>query len=268
MSKPPKIKLSLRNRKRALDLLAKGYTIQDAAENLRRRHHPNLSVSHVIDAYFVRAGPFSIASMQGKSREEIEDRYVKMKRFARQLRVRARKTLASSKQDPVFAGKWLAEARRRIALQRQDPAFREASAKGARLGLVRLRKDPQWMAGQSNAVKAFWKEYRRLRATEFFEHRKPTGWEGVALGRKRVLVHIPDIEASLDTVRLIRRVIDRDLSPLHRFLVCHVFGIEAKHSARTIREAASLSKEWWRRELNAAYETLKQNHVLKELIEE
>ncbi len=85
---------------------------------------------------------------------------------------------------------------------------------------------------------------------------------------KQISGRIPQIEHTIDLARLLRKIIDRDLTGLHRFLVCQAFGIEAKHNQRVVREAETLSNYQRALELDSALNTLKQNPTLKKLIEE
>lgn len=158
----------------------------------------------------------------------------------KQKQVRAiRSWLEKKWKDPAYRAKMHRERSKQMKAQWKSPVYREKM-------LVRLR--------------AVSMEIKRMHAISAREG----GWEG----NVRVPVHVPNIEVSLDIIRSLRRAIDRDLHPLHRFLVCHVFGIDANHPREVLEEAASLSKEQWQRELNAAYETLNQNPSIKEIIGE
>ncbi len=147
-----------------------------------------------------------------------------------------------------------------LEAQWKNPVYREKLRRERSKQMREQWKNPVYREKMVARLRAITLEISRMHATATV----PGGWEG----RVRTPVHVPNIEASIDFVWKLRKAIDRDLSPLHRFLVCHVFGIDATHEPEVLRDAASLSKEQWQRELNAAYDTLKQNPVIKEIIEE
>lgn len=123
-----KLKLKLEERKRALDLLADGHSVESAAAHLHGAFHPELSFEVVKKTYFPPTGFGAISSLEGKSRNEIEARYKQMLSSSRKIGKAGKATLKKLFKNPRFT-----EANRRRAVERnkklsQDPGFRQRHA--------------------------------------------------------------------------------------------------------------------------------------------
>ncbi len=153
-----------------------------------------------------------------------------------------------------------------------NPAFREQRVEFARRNFSKLKQTAEFEHLRLKGLRRFWESHRKSQTPGALEP-QPGGWEGVTRGGgvslrgKRIPVYVPEMEGTIDVMRVFRRAL-RVVPPLQRFIVSHTFGIEAKHRASAVREAKALSKEQWKRELNSAFDTLKQNPMLRKLIEE
>lgn len=82
---------------------------------------------------------------------------------------------------------------------------------------------------------------------------------------KKVSIHVPEIEVTIDTIRAFRRQFAK-LPPLQQVIVARQFGISMSHSEQAILEASILSSEEKANELQAAYATLEQHPLVKKLL--
>ncbi len=172
---PAKLKISIEQRKKGLDLLAKGHTVEQAANKLQQRHHPEHSVQLVKRVYFPRGGIFAAAHLEGKSKSEIAKAYVGMAKrqvqYSRQMKQRVRdpeflrKQIAGTKawfQDPEKRAAFSALRSELMRRRYEDPGEREKQRQRIAKAISSRWSDAA-SAVQSERMKAKWRdpEYRK-----------------------------------------------------------------------------------------------------------
>ncbi len=82
-------KVSLEERRQAIDLLIEGKTVEEACIILRSRHHPKATIEEVQRVYFPGTGINAIGSLVGASAEVLNARFERMAEHIRGLKERA-----------------------------------------------------------------------------------------------------------------------------------------------------------------------------------
>ena len=136
--KKPAFKIGVFSRGRALAHLARGRTIDETVRLLQKRH-PMHSFDDVKRVYFPKTGIYPISSMEGKSREEISERYSKLTHNAAAHKKRVGKTMTDLHKNPEFAAAHSKRSSERMTKSNKDPDF----VKKRLDGLGRKFEDPK-----------------------------------------------------------------------------------------------------------------------------
>ncbi len=123
-----KLKISIEERKRALDLLAEGHRVESAARHLHQNFHPERSLDQVKKTYFPPTGFAHISDLVGASKTRIEARFRQIIRTRAKIGKAGTKTLRRLFKDSKFAAQNRERARARNQKLFKDPGFRERHA--------------------------------------------------------------------------------------------------------------------------------------------
>ncbi len=194
----PKLKITIQDRKRALDLLTEGHTVESAVGQLHRNFHSESTAAQVKRSYFPSTGYCAIHHLVGRPRAEIEARFNHMVKMNQKVKRQGSQTLKKLFEDAEFRSrhaernrqKWRkyfanpeqrkkhSERARRMlealhkdpnfrathAKKWQDPVFRARVVEQARQTLAKLNADPAFRAARVARLKALWRDphYRTL----------------------------------------------------------------------------------------------------------
>ena len=123
-----KLKISIEERRRALDLLAEGHSIENAAKHLHQTYHPQRSLDEVKKTYFPPTGFAHISNLVGASKARIETRFRQIIRTRAKIGKAGAKTFRRLFKDSKFAAQNRERARARTQKLFKDPSFRERHA--------------------------------------------------------------------------------------------------------------------------------------------
>lgn len=149
-----RIKPSLFRRGRCLVLMARGMTVYEACEVLRKRYYPEYSIETVKSAFCTRRGPYAIFTLEGQSREVISKRYSSMIMWFLKKQEDGRAKLAAFRSQPDWKEKWLIAHRR----MNSDPAYRARLSEWASKNLSRLWRDPKFKLAREEENRRRWRD--------------------------------------------------------------------------------------------------------------
>jgi transcriptional regulator with XRE-family HTH domain len=236
-----KLRLTLLQRGRALVLLRRGYTVDDACRTLQERYHPDRSVGNVKLAYFPLQGIHAIWVMEGKPHKEIAERFKRLAAWYQKAPVLSSERLMRQHLDPVFA----ARMRQRVSEALKD----------------RWANHPEYCARMQRLAAEKSAERRLLRAISGCG--KQSGWED---GRT-VPTITPDYVSTVNE-REIAREVHRAISslpPVQQAIVAETFEIDIAWPQGVIDTVEAMSYDQRERELTSALTLLGMNQSLIDL---